>query len=135
MTKSFAKKVSLLVFFLMTLFLFAVSSHAVPYKAKDFSFKQPNGSLVQVKVTGDEFYQRVESTDGYTLVRDPQTGYICYAKIKADGSDFESTGIAYTGGSFPAAQVQAAPGGTAVQKGLKLVERSKTKSQKRKSFI
>ena len=68
---------------------------AAPMDGTEFQFKQPDGELVNVKVYGDEFYQRVESLDGYTLIRDPETKYICYAKLNEDGSDFVATDIVY----------------------------------------
>lgn len=70
--------------------------HAAPYFGTEFRFKQPDGSLVPVKVWGDEFYQRVESLDEYTLTRDT-TGWISYAVLSADGNTLVSTGIRYTG--------------------------------------
>ncbi len=60
--------------------------------------EQPDGSQVDVRTFGDEFYLRVEGLDGYTLVRDPKTLYICYAALNADGSAWLSTGVAYQGG-------------------------------------
>jgi M6 family metalloprotease-like protein len=57
---------------------------------------------VDVLVWGDEYYQRVESTDGYTLIKDPVTKWICYAELSSDGSEYVSTGEPYTGGSFTA---------------------------------
>jgi M6 family metalloprotease-like protein len=68
---------------------------AAPYYGKCFNVLQPDGSRVKVKIWGDEFYQRVESLDGYTLIRDKATGWICYATLAPDGSDFVSTGIIY----------------------------------------
>ena len=68
---------------------------AAPYNGQVFEFLQPNGTMVSVKVFGDEFYHRVESIEGYTLIRDKQTGYICYAKLNRDGLDFDSTGVIY----------------------------------------
>lgn len=50
---------------------------------------------MNVKVWGDEFYQRVESLDGYTLTRDEQTGWICYAQLASDERRFISTGVIY----------------------------------------
>jgi M6 family metalloprotease-like protein len=49
--------------------------------------------MVTVKVWGDEYYQVVETLDGYTLVRDGVTGIICYARLSADGNELESTGV------------------------------------------
>ncbi|MEO0224963.1 MAG: M6 family metalloprotease domain-containing protein, partial [candidate division WOR-3 bacterium] len=57
--------------------------------------EQPDGSKVKVVLYGDEYYMRGESLDGYTVIRDTQTGWICYADINEDGSEFISTGIIY----------------------------------------
>ncbi|HOX26607.1 MAG TPA: M6 family metalloprotease domain-containing protein [Candidatus Krumholzibacteria bacterium] len=73
--------------------LAAAAVRAAPYHGEAFRLGQPDGSLVDVRVWGDEFYQRVESLDGYTLVRDPATGVICYADLAGDASGFVSTGI------------------------------------------
>lgn len=72
-----------------------ISAFSAPVDGKQYQFKQPDGELVDVLVFGDEFYQRVESLDGYTLIRDPETEYICYADLNADASDFISTGVIY----------------------------------------
>ena len=37
------------------------------------------------------WHQVVESLDGYTLIRDPQTGWVCYADVNAAGDEFVST--------------------------------------------
>jgi M6 family metalloprotease-like protein len=68
---------------------------AAPYEGELFRLKQPDGSHVPVRVWGDEFYQRVESLDGYTLVRDPQTRWICYAQLSADESQLIPTDVVY----------------------------------------
>lgn len=57
-----------------------------------FKLRQPDGSLVEVRIWGDEFHQVVESLDGYTLVRDPATGVICYARVSEDSRQLISTG-------------------------------------------
>jgi M6 family metalloprotease-like protein len=56
--------------------------------------RQPDGTRVWVRIWGDEFYQVVESLDGYTLVRNPQTGIISYADLSPDGGELVSTGVA-----------------------------------------
>jgi len=68
---------------------------SAPHIGTDFSLKQPDGSQVQVKVYGDEYYQRIETPDGYTLVRDEETDWICYAKLNEEGSELVSTGVVY----------------------------------------
>ncbi|HEY9063142.1 MAG TPA: M6 family metalloprotease domain-containing protein [Pseudobacteroides sp.] len=71
------------------------TASAAPYSGEVFSLIQPDNSFVTVKVFGDEFYQRVESLDGYTLIRDPKTNWICYANLNSEGSEFVSTGVVY----------------------------------------
>ena len=55
-------------------------------------FKQPDGSFVDVKLFGTEYYMRGEGLDNYTLVRDDQTQQICYARLSEDGNKLLSTG-------------------------------------------
>ena len=83
-----------LLFFVFIVFCASVS--AAPYNGAIFTFKQPNDSVVTVKLYGDEFYIRAESLDGYTLVRDEKTGWICYATLSVNGDSLLSTGIHYS---------------------------------------
>ena len=46
---------------------------------------------------GDEYYIRAETTDGYTVIRDEVTGWICYATLSEDKTSLVSTGIHYGG--------------------------------------
>jgi M6 family metalloprotease-like protein len=79
----------------VTLLCTAICAFAAPYNGKVFSLGQPDGTFVECRVFGDEFYQDVESMDGYTMIRDPATGWICYARLSADGMSYVSTGIVY----------------------------------------
>ncbi len=80
----------------------APQANAAPVWGDVVSVRQPDGTLHQVRVWGDEFYQVVESLDGYTLVRDEDTGVVCYADVSFDGTRLMSTGVAlqatYPGG-------------------------------------
>ncbi len=67
-------------------------SRAAPIFGDKHQLRQPDGSLVDVRIWGDEFHQIVESLDGYTLVRDPATGVICYAGLSDDRMQLVSTG-------------------------------------------
>jgi len=87
---------------LLTLFVLLIpilnpDVFAAPHNGDRFDLAQPDGSLVPVRVFGDEFYQDVESLDGFTLIRDSD-GWICYAELSADGSEYVSTGVRYTVG-------------------------------------
>jgi M6 family metalloprotease-like protein len=88
-------KAKLAVFGAALFFCFQTLVLAAPHNGDLFRLKQPDGSHVPVRVWGDEFYQRVESLDGYTLVRDPQTRWICYARLSADQWQLIPTGIIY----------------------------------------
>jgi M6 family metalloprotease-like protein len=72
-----------------------------PFDGDVMFLKQPDGSRVEVVVYGDEWYARIESPAGYTVVRDDATGVICYARLSADGQRLESTGVAI-GDAVPA---------------------------------
>jgi M6 family metalloprotease-like protein len=67
------------------------------------SFEQPDGSEVPVRLYGDEFHMRGESLDGFTVVRDRESGWICYALLSADGEELVSSSVPYLGGALPTA--------------------------------
>ena len=81
---------------LVLLVFAALNAFAAPHSGEEFQLSQPDGSTVAVLVWGDEFHQDVESLDGYTLVRDAD-GWICYAELSPDGSEYVSTGVRYNG--------------------------------------
>lgn len=93
-------KARLLAYF--STFIFCLQTHlfAAPYYGDVFKLKQPNGTHVEVKVWGDEFYHRIESLDGYTLVRDPETRWICYAELSSDESELIPTEVICRGTSI-----------------------------------
>ncbi|HEY1039010.1 MAG TPA: M6 family metalloprotease domain-containing protein [Bacteroidia bacterium] len=76
-----------------------ITAHAFAgaYNGNIMSFKQPDGSKVDVKLYGNEYYMRAESLDGYTLIRDKTSKWICYAKLAKDNNELMSTGIPYKG--------------------------------------
>ncbi len=70
--------------------------HAAPYgqEGMDTEWTQPDGTKLSLRVFGDEFYGRTESSDGYTVVFDPATKTYFYATLSPDGNEFTSTGKA-----------------------------------------
>lgn len=66
---------------------------AAPYAGESFVLQQPDGEDVAVLVWGDEYYQHIESPDGYTLVREPGSRVICYARLDESGQNLVSTGV------------------------------------------
>ncbi|MCL2443287.1 MAG: hypothetical protein FWD13_07455 [Treponema sp.] len=105
---------------LTILSVFAVELNAAPVNGDSFHFRQPDGSLVPVRVWGDEFYQDVESVDGYTLIRGSD-GWIYYAELSSDGNEYVPTAAKYTGASR-------VPG---ARKGLRINEESVIEKQRR----
>lgn len=79
-------------------FISARSYYGTPY-----TFSQPDGDSVSVRLYGDDCYINAESNDGYTLIQDPDDGYICYAMVSSDSTDYASSGIRYRGGDAPKA--------------------------------
>ncbi|MBK9126314.1 MAG: M6 family metalloprotease domain-containing protein [Phycisphaerales bacterium] len=68
-------------------------SWAAPVAGERFRLPQPDGTWVDVRIWGDEFYGVTESLDGYTVVRDPDTRFLCYAALTSDRDELRSTGI------------------------------------------
>jgi hypothetical protein len=65
---------------------------SMPFFAKEFSFRQPDGTHLQVRGWGNQHHAVFETMDGYTVVQDPATGYFQYARSSDDGEDLEPTG-------------------------------------------
>lgn len=80
----------------VTFFIFRIS--AAPVIKKQCNLRQPDGSFVLVMVTGDECYQEIESVDGYSLIRDPENGWICFATL-SENHQLISTGFVFKSGS------------------------------------
>jgi M6 family metalloprotease-like protein len=64
---------------------------AAPVFGEQVALTQPDGTVVQARAWGDEYHQRLEDLAGYTLVRDPRDGGICYARLADD--ELVSTGV------------------------------------------
>lgn len=79
---------------LSMIFMISTVSLAAPYNNKRCELAQPDGSLVEVIVSGDEYYQHIESLDGYTLCRD-EIGWICYAQLNEEQTDYVPTEKVY----------------------------------------
>ena len=90
------KTKNVLVSVFLLLLLASAAAIAAPSFGDKHVLRQPDGTLVTTRIFGDEFYRRVESLEGYTLVRDAETGWIVYAELSDDGDEFIPTDIKYT---------------------------------------
>jgi len=57
---------------------------AAPVFGESVTLVQPDGTAIAARVWGDEYHQRIEDLAGYTLVRDPATGWIHYARLAGE---------------------------------------------------
>ncbi len=61
-----------------------------PFLDKKFTFTQPDGTKIQLRGWGDQHYAVFETFDGYTVVKNPSTGFFEIAQVSNDGSMLES---------------------------------------------
>lgn len=97
----FLKKIVVLSSVVLLSLCISSAVFAAPYSGRQLSFKQPDGTSVSVKLFGDEFYHRMESLDGYTLIRDDLTNWICYAELDSTNTRLVSTGVKCTSETKP----------------------------------
>lgn len=62
---------------------------ASPFIDKMFTFTQPDGTKFKVRGSGDQHYAVFETLDGYTVVKNPTTGFYEIAQVSSDGSMLE----------------------------------------------
>ncbi|MBD3221018.1 hypothetical protein GF314_07215, partial [bacterium] len=73
--------------------LLAGPAPAHPVHGMPIEVRQPDGTVVPLSIWGDEYHQRLETRDGYTVVRDPRDDRYCYAELSSDGRTLRSTGV------------------------------------------
>ncbi len=66
------------------------TAQAIPADPTPVTIKQPDGSLLTVRLCGDEFFHFYETLDGVPLVQTRTEGY-CYARMQ--GGNLISTGV------------------------------------------
>lgn len=79
---------SFILLWMMNLALSAAYFSNLPY-----TLKQPNGDTLACLITGDEYYHYLHDADGFTIVKNPQTGYYVYA-VKENGKVVPSSFVA-----------------------------------------
>src|ERR1700731_4115307 len=65
--------------------LHALNANAMPANPSPVRFVQPDGGTIWLSTKGDEFQGWQQSLDGYTVVKNPVTGFFEYAKPGAEG--------------------------------------------------
>ena len=74
------------------LLLAALSLPAAPFRDLPLSFTQPDGTQIELRGSGDEFYAVFETLDGYTVVFDQARKAYCFAQA-GPGGDLVSSGV------------------------------------------
>lgn len=59
---------------------------------EEFTFTNPDGSTIKVRGSGNQYYAVFETMDGYTIVKDPDSGFYQYAELSEDKNDLNPTG-------------------------------------------
>ncbi|RPH55822.1 MAG: hypothetical protein EHM89_16500, partial [Acidobacteria bacterium] len=59
------------------------------FNAQVFTFTQPDDTKIQLRGWGDQHYAVFETLDGFTVTKNPTTGYYEVARLVADGSALE----------------------------------------------
>ena len=77
-------KMTRFVVFLLFFFSILNFSFADPVDGEKILLKQPDGKSIIGYIYGDEYYHRIETEEGYTIVLNEKTGYIEFA-VKKNG--------------------------------------------------
>jgi M6 family metalloprotease-like protein len=62
---------------------------ATLFNGRIFTFTQPDGSTIQLRGFGNQNYAVFETLDGFTVTKNPATGYYEVARLSADGDVLE----------------------------------------------
>ncbi len=60
---------------------------STPFINEKLTFTNPDGSTIQVRGSGNQYYAVFETLDGFTVVKDPATGFYKYAKLSDDKNE------------------------------------------------
>jgi M6 family metalloprotease-like protein len=64
-----------------------------PFNGQQFTFTQPDNTQIKVKGWGNQYYAVFETLDGFTIIKNSETGFYEYAQLAASGNELKSTGI------------------------------------------
>jgi hypothetical protein len=59
---------------------------ATQFNGRQFTLTQPDGSEIQLRGWGNQNHAVFETLDGYTVIKNPATGYYEVAQLSADGN-------------------------------------------------
>jgi len=65
--------------FLLLFLLLTVNAYPAYLNYEPVTVTQPDGRILNIFASGDEFYNWLHDKDGYTIIQDEKSGYYCYA--------------------------------------------------------
>lgn len=65
--------------------LWSSTANAVPAAPGEITLEQPDGTTIEARLFGDEFNNGFETTEGYTIVLNPETEAYEYAEEDVEG--------------------------------------------------
>ncbi len=68
----------------LVIIITSVNYYGAPIKNMPISVTQPNGSIINCFVSGDEYFNYIHDANGYLIIQDDESKYYCYAKQEAD---------------------------------------------------
>ncbi|MCL2064524.1 MAG: M6 family metalloprotease domain-containing protein [Candidatus Cloacimonetes bacterium] len=74
----------IMIFFVIVISFGSTNLHAVWVNNRAVQLTQPDGTVLDLLITGDEFHRRVHNADGYTIIQDRNTGYWTWAMLEND---------------------------------------------------
>ena len=72
---------SALIFVIALLLLLTNAAYAAPIDDFPVTVIQPDGAILNLLASGDEFYNWLHDAEGYTVIQDPVSGYYVYADL------------------------------------------------------
>ncbi len=74
-------------------FLWANFLLAAPFRNMPAKVLQPDGSSLNLLSSGDEFFNYLHDEKGYTVIQNPETGWVCYAILESE--ELKSSNLIY----------------------------------------
>jgi len=78
------RSISIFVTFLIVLLIPSVSLNAVPASPFPINVSQPDGTVLTIRIHGDEFFNYKTTVDGYPIIQNGD-GILTYAQMNTDG--------------------------------------------------
>jgi len=72
------------------------------FAGRVFDFTQPDGTPIRLRGWGNQSQAVFETMEGYTVVKDPATGFYRVAQLSADGQALQPTNVPAEAGTAPA---------------------------------